>query len=722
MKGTIIETFPNLGYFRLKREDSKVFKITLDDYHLELPFKIHDTVLINEDSNLLFFIPVDNESVKNKIKSNINSMSVIFSDILIKSAENYISKNNYMPNISRDKILSSFFNILCWKDYYYNLYGNNLRDIIGKSIPLKDCTIFINYWLNEHLFRQFNLWGFTMEEAKILIEDLMITNSGKECDIEDLIISLFKCPGRYMYIHKDLDNAKLERLEKISGVETMPLEVKKLKRKLFNEPKDSYIMLPENISHYDLNKYGLTIFDNNTKVSLNSVYKIEEFVSKHIQIKIKKSNYDWKDNKIKFKLDHSELSEDQLDGLSMALQCEICIITGGPGTGKTKLIYSLIKESIARGIKYHVTAFTGKAVGRVKETAHPEQIEGSTMDMMFTRGPNHYDFQLLIIEESSMITTKYMYNLFKRFNPLCYKIVMVGDLNQIPPIEKGHFLSSIIWSKRVPYIRLNKNFRVDQKFGGDIIVNSQRIIDPIRPLNVPVELDFNSNSFKILQGDYNLLKTILRKIQNLNDLTILTPYNTDVNNINKMFQSIKYSSKDEYIGLTGGVRWYVDDRIMVIENDNSIDLANGDLGTVREIQSNQVEFVLDKDGTQRCFDLVKASQKLKHSYAFTINKSQGSEYPIVVLYIPDNSSNDFFLNMNMIYTAITRARKMVWIITENVESLFRSCNKTIPLSKDFLKESIIKKFPDREYTSTLVEREEIDDYGEEEYDYDDDGW
>ena len=113
----------------------------------------------------------------------------------------------------------------------------------------------------------------------------------------------------------------------------------------------------------------------------------------------------------------------------MVFSSEISIITGGPGTGKTKVIHSIIKEAVSRGIKYHVAAFTGKAVGRVKETAHPDSIESSTLDMMFVRGSKFYDFDLLILEEASMITTKYIYKLFQLNNRLLNIIMKFNIIN-----------------------------------------------------------------------------------------------------------------------------------------------------------------------------------------------------------------------------------------------------------------------------------------------------
>jgi hypothetical protein len=693
-------------------------KVTLDEYHKDLPYRKGDSVLLS-GNKLLFMIPNNRKSVEESIKNPISGISPVFAKMIISESDKVIERDSFSPEIPRDKILSSFFNMISWKEFYFNHRGSLFREILNNNVPNVQIQKFIKYWLDEHLLRQFSLWGLSVNETKIMIEDVSITNSGK-IDIEDLFIIISKTPGRFLYVHPDIDENKIKHLTQIFNAEEMPYEIKCIKRDLMKSP-DSYITFTDkiktSIGKYIgvIGKYGLIVFDNNNKISLISTYNIETDVSKYIIGKIKKCDYTWKEKNHRLCLKHEDLSTEQKDGIRMVFSNQVSIITGGPGTGKTKLIHGVIQEAISKGIPYHVAAFTGKAVGRVKETAYPEVIESSTIDMMLVQGPNHYKFNLLILEEASMITTKYMYRLFKKFNPLIYRIVLVGDLDQIPPIDKGQCFSSLIWSKRVPYIRLTRNFRVDSSIGGEIIRNASMIVDPLRNLKEPIDLDAESKSFNILKGDLIFLKTILRKIDSttIDSLTIMTPYNSDVNSINKIFQDIKYSRTDDYIQ-DKFTKWYEGDRIMITENNLKEDLANGDLGSITSIANNKIHVCLDKDEVRRTFTL-ETSNVLKHSYCFTINKSQGSEYDAIILYLPTRSTNDFFLNMNLVYTAITRARKMVWIIVEDINVLVNACNKRLPLPKDVLKESLIKSFEKQEYIGTLVPVEEIpcdDDYSD----------
>jgi hypothetical protein len=718
--GKIIERSSNVIKF-----DSPPRTVSLDEYHGSLPIEKGDVVIINNEGKLLVMIPTDNASVKSK---NYNTTPTVAKDIF-KSIESYITKTNYSPATDLDNIIASFLNNATLKDRL---------PLIINSVPKEETRKFSSNWLKTHLFRQFALWGLSDKEARLLIEDMSICKMNSpgthgtqaSFEIEDLMITLANYPARFLGQYPEITDQKIAHLENIFGCKIIPDSIARLKRQLKRTANDSYLPfrakdeIALGSKKNSIGLYGLIAFDENTKIANLVTYKLEEFVSKIIQSKIAKSNYEWRSLRWMSLGNLTGLSSEQQDGVKMVFNSQVSIITGGPGTGKTKLVHGIIKEAIARGIKYHVAAFTGKAVGRVKETAFPEQIEASTLDMMFIKGPAVYDFNLLILEEASMITTKYIYRLFQKFNPIMYQIVLVGDLDQIPPLEKGQFFSSLLWSKRVPYLRLSHNYRVDQVYGGDIVKNAQKIVDPMRNLSLPIELDSESVSFNVIRGGMKFVKDVLYKIdpEIINSMTVLTPYNVDVTQINKIFQSIKYNSKDESLD-SKFARWYLGDRIMVVENEAARDIANGDLGYVSELSGDSFKVVLDKDpDVSRVFGLDEADKKLKHSYCFTINKSQGSEYNTVMLYLPINESNGFFLNLNMIYTAITRAKKMVWVIVESPEILINACNRRIAIPKDILKDKIISRFPDKDYVGTLVEVEEVEDCDNNDDGYGDIDW
>ena len=251
-----------------------------------------------------------------------------------------------------------------------------------------------------------------------------------------------------------------------------------------------------------------------------------------------------------------------------------------------------------------------------------------------------------------MISTGLMYRLFKKFNPSLFKIVLVGDVNQIPPIDKGNFFRSLFNCSYIPKVCLEKNFRVDQEYGQEIIRNANLLVSPYRNLKEYPLLDIKSKSFNILKGGRKTLNSILTQLHSkcidVSELTVLTLYNDDVKWINSMFKRILYPNNKDGI-------WHINDRVMITRNNSKSNVANGDLGYVTEIEKTYLKISLDKSKDEE--DVEVDYDDVIHAYSFTINKSQGSEYETVILYIPKSENNSFFLNINLIYTAITRAKK-----------------------------------------------------------------
>lgn len=672
----------------------------------DLPFKEKDLLFKGDSDYYLGLIPNKNEDIFEEINNFPKCTRIVNGKIYQKSHE-YVKSNKNYSRISQDKVIASYYNLISWKDLQKGSNGEDFYTQLKECVGKEECKVFLNEWRKNHLFRMFQLLGFKENQVKIIIDEYVIC--GKINDIEEIFINLQKYPSRILYMSKDLDRSCIEKFRKRIKVPEFHPGVERIKKSLFYSESSYNTVTKLTLNSLGEEKtrigvHGLKLFDKDTKICLTSTFKREEFVANNIIDKIKHCNLKWK-NTLKTK--DSFLTEEQKNAVSMVMENHISIITGGPGTGKTKVIHSVIKESKARGIRYHVAAFTGKAVGRVIETAYPDQIEASTIDMMIVRGPGFYKFNLLIIEEVSMVSTNLIYRLFNKFDPLTYRIVLVGDINQIPPLEKGNFFSSLYYCSYIPKVCLEKNFRVDEEYGGDIVKNSKILVYPHRNLSSPPNLDIRSRSFNIIAGGRPTLNNILKKIHEkgheITNLVVLTPYNNDVQWINKSFQRIIYPGKH--------TMWNLNDRIMIIKNVSSQGLANGDLGWVKSLGDDNLSVVLDKDPNQEEIDV--SYDIVSHAYAFTINKSQGSEYDTVILYIPNSPHNSHFLNLNLIYTAITRAKKMVWIITEFPEQFYAGCNKKIEIPRDVIRYMISNKYPE------IEEDEEIsgDDF---DYDFDSD--
>lgn len=665
-----------------------------------LPFRIGDILFEGKDKLIFGMIPNTNEEILEEMYKFPNSTRLNIGKIYQKTHD-YLRNNKNYIRIDKNKVLANYFNRISWKDFSKGSNGEDLYHHLGENIGKDVCKSFLEEWRKFHLFRLFGLLGFSEIQTKIIIEEFAICD--KVNDIEDVILQITKYPTRVLYLHKEIDLYTVARFRKRMCQSEFHPGVENIKKTLFYS-ESSYINVDTKMMNLLGNEklrlpmHGLKLFDEGKKICLTSTFKREEYVVAPLIKKISMCKLEW-DNKILIR--DAFLTEEQKSAIAMVMKNPISIITGGPGTGKTRVIHSIIREAKQRKIRYHVGAFTGKAIGRVIETSYPETIEASTIDMMIVRGPEFYKFNLLILEEVSMISTNLIYRLFQKFNPHIFKIVLVGDINQIPPLEKGNFFSSLFNCSYIPKTILEKNFRVDQEYGGDIVRNARLLVYPHRDLKVPPELDTRSKSFNIIRGGKLTLRTILNSIHdkglNVTDLTILTPYNEDVKWINRSFQRIIYHQKEG--------NWHVNDRIMIIKNVTKSDLANGDLGWVTEINDNSLKVVLDKniekEEIEVDYDIVT------HAYAFTINKSQGSEYDTVILYIPDNRNNDFFLNLNLIYTAITRAKKMVWVIAENPDQFYAGCNRKNKVSKDIIRYLINKKYP--EPSSDIEEPSDCDD-------------
>jgi hypothetical protein len=712
-------------------------RISLDEKTSILPYCIGDyVVFIPKEEKILFLIPTLDDEVENEILTHSSwiSVPIVFRKIILTKIKEYIQENKDNTTISENKErgLSVFLNIMAWKTFYYELGGTLLFEIVNKCVKQSIGKLFIHKWLENRLFRQLFLWGLTVAETRECVEQMMMGDR-KKYTFEDFLLCLAECPGRFWNLGQD----KIINLEKLFGATPMPCEIFQLGYKLKKAlPHDTYIDFPAGKDICDIQRYGLSLIEGKslTGVSFSHVRQMESFVSDHLARKIRRCDYEWRDKP--FLSEYNEgLSQEQKEAVKMVFLNPVSIITGGPGTGKTRVIRFIIEECLRRKIPYHVTAFTGKAVTRVRETTAPLAISSSTIDLMIVKGSEAYDFRLLIVEEASMLTTKNLYRLFREFPPIQYSIIFVGDLNQIPPIEWGHIFYSLIWSQKIPYKRLTFNYRVDCSVGKEIITNSEKIIDPFRPLNVPVELELGSDSFNLIEGNRDLVTVILKRMgKKSNEITLLSPYNLEVDHFNRVFQQISFSSGDNmYFSSNNGKRWYVGDKVMLKKNLTSIDLMNGDVGIVTNINSSKITVNFTASDRIQKFSLTSSDETdlpvpthLDHAYSLTINKSQGSEYETVILYIPSREANEFFLNQNLIYTAITRAKKMIWVICEKANDFFRGCNKRLPPSHDSILIDLENFFPEKKYIdgdggislpeNDAQEMDDFDLYGDSDFD------
>ncbi len=392
-----------------------------------------------------------------------------------------------------------------------------------------------------------------------------------------------------------------------------------------------------------------------------------------------------------------ELDEYQREAVVAAVRNGLLILTGGPGTGKTTTINAIIHYFEEEGLEILLAAPTGRAAKRMTEatgcesrTIHrmlelsggPENLSGRAT---FARNEdNPLEADVIIIDETSMVDIHLIQALLKAIVPGT-RLILVGDVNQLPSVGPGSVLQDIIESEAFPVVRLTKIFR--QAAESDIIVNAHKI-----HRGEQVTLDNKSRDFFFLQRqDPNIiLRVVLALVQEkmpkyvnaeISDIQVLTPMRKGVlgvENLNQILQRyLNPPSKDkEETEHHGQNILRTGDKVMQIRNnyqlewevrnrfgiavDRGVGVFNGDMGIIRSINTFAEELTVEFDEGRMVSYPFKQLEELELAYAITVHKSQGSEYPAVV--IPLLSGPKPLMNRNLLYTAVTRARSCVTLV------------------------------------------------------------
>ncbi len=367
------------------------------------------------------------------------------------------------------------------------------------------------------------------------------------------------------------------------------------------------------------------------------------------------------------------LAKNQAKAVRCTLENKIMVITGGPGTGKTTIINAILKIFSELKIKILLAAPTGRAAKRMSETTgHEAKTIHRLLEYSFAKGgfqrneEKPLSCDLLIIDEVSMIDTVLMYHLTKAI-PTFATVVLVGDINQLPSVGAGNVLNDIIVSHLVPVVELNEIFR--QARESRIIVNAHKIIDGILPTfedHVP-DNDFyfiqQEDPEKVLDIILELIKERIPKrfdLDPVHDIQVLTPMHKGVvgaDNLNTKLQENLNPSDTEII--RGNRNFRVNDKVMQIRNNYDKEVFNGDIGRIAGIQPDKNEITVFFDGRHIVYEFYELDE-LVLAYAVSVHKSQGSEYPAVVM--PVLSQHYILLQRNLIYTAVTRGRNLVVMV------------------------------------------------------------
>jgi exodeoxyribonuclease V alpha subunit len=369
------------------------------------------------------------------------------------------------------------------------------------------------------------------------------------------------------------------------------------------------------------------------------------------------------------------LSKEQRVGLQTALSRKVSIITGGPGTGKTTLVRAILTVFHGAGKRVLLCAPTGRAAKRLSEvTGHEAKTIHRMLSYDFKSGGfkknenNPLDTDVIIVDEASMVDTFLMYYLLKAV-PMTAVLVMVGDVDQLPSVGAGNVLRDMIDSQQIPVVFLKEIFR--QARESLIITNAHRINQGLSPTVPDTDRDTVQDFYFIHQEDpEKVLSTILElccdRIPNrfnldpILDVQVLSPMHKGMigtKNLNRVLQQSLNPSEDVIERM--GQHFRRGDRVMQIRNNYQKEVFNGDVGTLKRINRDLQRVTVKYNGRAVDYEFFELDELLL-AYAVSVHKSQGSEYGAVIL--PVMTQHYILLQRNLIYTGVTRAKRLVVLI------------------------------------------------------------
>lgn len=386
----------------------------------------------------------------------------------------------------------------------------------------------------------------------------------------------------------------------------------------------------------------------------------------------------------------------QLEAVRLALKSKVMVLTGGPGTGKTTTTKAIIGALRSSGMKVLLAAPTGRASKRMSEATGMEaktihrMLEYNPKDGYQRNADNPLSGDALIVDECSMIDILLMNNLLKAV-PDGMRLILVGDIDQLPSVGAGNVLRDIIDSGAVPVIRLTRIFRQAQS---SRIVMSAHAVNAGRlpDLSNGRDTDFfflrEEDPEKVAESIVDLVGRRLPGAYGIgaDSIQVLTPMQRGAVGAASLNIALQQSLNGNGDSLSrGGYTFRKGDRVMQLRNDYDKEVFNGDLGYITEVNLEDRVLKVDFDGRETAYDSTELDE-LSLAYATTIHKAQGSEYPVVV--IPVMMNHFVMLQRNLIYTGITRARKVCVLIGQLKALSYAVRNLTVQKRNTRLKERL----------------------------------
>jgi exodeoxyribonuclease V alpha subunit len=374
-----------------------------------------------------------------------------------------------------------------------------------------------------------------------------------------------------------------------------------------------------------------------------------------------------------------ELTQPQLNVIKGAFQSNITVITGGPGVGKTTIIQGIVETLKAAEIKFALCAPTGRASKRLEQSAGEEAktihrlLEFNPREGGFARGSKKILSQdVVICDEASMIDVELMSALLEALEPgKC--LILVGDVDQLPPVGPGQPFRDFIYSETIPVGRLEQNFRQNIESG---IVSASAAVNAGHMPDGGDDIDKDDYYFINRENNESLTDAIEKFISRLSalrggkfdplmDVQFLTPMNKGplgTSRLNELIQNMLNPYKSAGLQLKDH-EVTVGDKVIQVKNNYDKDVFNGDIGLIKTCDLKAKTIEVSFDGKLVGYEASELSNNLNLAYAITIHKSQGSEYPVVALIV--SSTHAFMLARNLVYTGMTRAREILFVLGQS---------------------------------------------------------
>ncbi|WGI36620.1 AAA family ATPase [Mesomycoplasma lagogenitalium] len=410
----------------------------------------------------------------------------------------------------------------------------------------------------------------------------------------------------------------------------------------------------------------------NKSLTLKNILKQELFIYEKLDDIFKKEN-----SNFKFTLNIPNYLDDiQESAIKTALNQNLTIITGGPGTGKTELlkhIWNNLKNKYEKS-KIAVLAPTGRAAFRITEKSFANAktihsfLEAEKEENVFVfKKESTKNINVLIIDEFSMINTSVFYSLLKgiKINEL-EKIILIGDNDQLPAIGYGNLLSDFINSGYFNVIKLENNYRQKDKM---------QIINDAQKANLGILPDFNSYESDFIEiTEENFVSVFENEMDNylklykIENITIIAPFYkgiAGIDNVNLIVQSKIFNNNQDFF-IIKNQKFFINDKVIQNENDSELNVFNGEIGIIEDvaIYKEEIKFIIVKFANDKKIKYTKKQfeKYITLAYCISVHKFQGSESPVIIMLIFNNYKS--FLTRKLIYTGMTRAQEFLKLIGE----------------------------------------------------------